>query len=190
MTLPSPLELIAFVFTAINVWLTVKENIWCWPTGIVSVVLYAIVFYDAKLYSSAALQIVFFALTLYGWYEWLYGGARHTELHVTRTPRRWWPPLIALCIVLTYAIGRFTTSFGATLPYWDAGIAAVSIVAQWMMAKKLLENWTLWIIVNIVSIGTYAMGGIYLTSLLYAVLLVMAWRGYVEWKRSLRSASV
>jgi len=165
LTWPSSLELIAFVVTAANVWLTVKENIWCWPTGIVSVVLYAIVFYDAKFYSSAA-------------------------LHVTATPKRWWPPLLLLCIVLTYAIGRFTTMFGASLPYWDAGIAAVSIVAQWMMAKKLLENWTLWIIVNIVSIGAYAAGRIYLTSLLYAILLVMAWRGYVEWKRSLRSASV
>jgi nicotinamide mononucleotide transporter len=190
LTWPSPLELIAFAVTAANVWLTVKENIWCWPTGIVSVVLYAIVFYDAKFYSSAALQIVFFVLTVYGWYEWLYGGERHSELKVTSTPRRWWPPLIVLCVVLTFAVGRFTTMFGASLAYWDAAIAAVSIVAQWMMAKKLLENWTLWILVNVVSIGAYAAGKIYLTSILYAVLLVMAWRGYVEWKRSLQSASV
>ena len=183
----TPLELVAIAFTLINVWLTVKEHIWCWPTGIVSVVLYAIVFYDAKLYSSAALQIVFFILTIYGWYEWLYGGAQHSELHVAATPLRWWPALAVLCLVLTYGIGRFMGSFGANLAYWDAAILAVSIVAQWMMAKKLLENWSLWMLVNVLSVGTYAGAKIYGTAALYAVLFVMAWRGYVEWKRTLRA---
>jgi nicotinamide mononucleotide transporter len=185
----TPLEAIAVLFTLINVWLTVKEHIWCWPTGIVSVVLYAIVFYDAKLYSSAALQVVFFVLTLYGWYEWLYGGAQHSELHVAVTPLRWWPLLAVLCALLTFAIGRFTSSVGAALPYWDAAIAAISIIAQWMMAKKLLENWSLWMLVNVLSVGTYAAGRIYMTAALYVVLFAMAWRGYVEWKRSLAAAA-
>ena len=185
----TPLEWIAFFFTVANVWLTVKENIWCWPTGFVSVVLYAVVFYKARLYSSAALQIVFFVLTLYGWYEWLYGGKQQSELHVTATPRKWWPAVIALCVALTFGIGRFMQSYGAAFVYWDASIAAMSIVAQWMMAKKLLENWILWIIVNVLSIAVYARSHIYVTALLYAILLVLAWRGYVEWRRSLRNAS-
>jgi nicotinamide mononucleotide transporter len=185
----TPLEWIAFFFTVANVWLTVKENIWCWPTGFVSVVLYAIVFYKARLYSSAALQIVFFILTLYGWYEWLYGGKQQSELHVTATPRKWWPALAALCVALTFAIGRFMQSYGAAFVYWDAAIAAMSIVAQWMMAKKLLENWILWLIVNVLSIFIYARSHIYVTALLYTILLVLAFKGYVEWRRSLRNAS-
>lgn len=185
----TPLEWIAFFFTVANVWLTVKENIWCWPTGVVSVVLYALVFYKARLYSSAALQVVFFILTLYGWYEWLYGGEKHTELRIATTPRRWWPVLIVLCVVLTFAIGRFMESYGAALAYFDAAIAALSVIAQWMMARKLLENWILWLIVNVLSVGTYAFGHIYVTALLYAILLVLAWRGYAEWRKSLQSAS-
>lgn len=185
----TPLEWVAFFFIVTNVWLTVKENIWCWPVGFVGVVLYAVVFYRARLYSSAALQIVFFILTLYGWYEWLYGGNRESELRVTATPRKWWPALIALCVALTFAIGRFMQSYGAAFVYWDAAIAALSIVAQWMMARKLLENWLIWGVVNVLSISLYARSHIYVTALLYTILLVLAFRGYVEWRRSLRNAS-
>ena len=84
----SPLELLAAVTGAISVWLSVRQNIWSWPTAIVNVVLYAVVFWDAKLYADMGLQVIYAALSIYGWYEWLYGGEGRTELHVTRPPPR------------------------------------------------------------------------------------------------------
>ncbi len=78
----SPLEIAAVVFTLANVWLAVKQNIWTWPTGIASVILYGVVFYQSRFYSNAALQIIYLILSIHGWYEWLHGGANHGELHV------------------------------------------------------------------------------------------------------------
>ena len=185
----SPIEIVASIVTVINVWLVTRENIWCWPTGIVSVVLYAWVYFQSRLYASAGLQVVFFVLTLYGWYEWLYGGERHTELRVTQTPRRWWPALLAIGAVLTVAIGRLLVTAGGALPYADASIAAFSIVAQWMMARKLLENWVIWICVNVVATIVYGLSALYATSALYAILFVLAWKGLFDWRKSLRRAS-
>lgn len=186
----SPVEIVASIVTVINVWLVTRENIWCWPTGIVSVVLYAIVYFQAKLYASAGLQVVFFVLTLYGWYEWLHGGERKSELHIRRTPRHWWPMLLGIGIVATIAIGRLLTAAGGTLPYADAAIAGFSIVAQWMMARKLLEHWTVWICVNVVAVTVYGLTKLYPTAVLYAILFVLAWKGLLDWRRSLRAASV
>ena len=185
----SPLEIAASLVTVVNVWLTTKENIWCWPTGLVSAVLYAVVFWQARLYASAGLQVVFFILTLYGWYEWLYGGKDHTELHVIRTPRRWWPALLVIAVVLTAIIGRILVASGGAFPYYDASILGFSIVAQWMMARKLLENWWLWIAVNVMSVAVYGFSSLGATTALYLVLIVLAWKGLVDWRKSVRSAS-
>ena len=181
----TPLETIAFVITLVNVWLTIRENVWCWPTGIVSVILYAIVYWQARYYSSAGLQIVFFTLSVYGWYEWLRGGAGHTELHVTRLQRRHIPLVLLAGIALTTAIGFAGRAAGAMLPFYDAAIAGFSIVAQWMMARKKLENWAMWIGVNIIAVGVYSAGRLYLTAVLYLILLALAFRGWVEWRRSM-----
>ena len=90
MTWPTPLEIAAVLFILANVWLATKENIWTWPTGIVGVILYTIVNYKAHLYANAALQIVYFGLSIMGWYEWLHGGVNKSELHVRSTTKREW----------------------------------------------------------------------------------------------------
>jgi len=84
------LEIAAIAFTLVNVWLAIKENMWTWPTGIVSVILYAVVFYQSRLYANAGLQVVYFVMSIHGWYEWLHGGVNKTELHVRRTTGRQW----------------------------------------------------------------------------------------------------
>ena len=97
----TPLEIAAVLFTLANVWLAVKENMWTWPTGIVSVILYAVVFYQSRLYANAGLQLVFFILSIQGWYEWLHGGVNKGELHVRRTTRRQWIGCGIAGIILT-----------------------------------------------------------------------------------------
>lgn len=188
----SPLEIAAVLFTLANVWLAVKQNIWTWPTGVISVILYGVVFYQSRFYSNAALQVVYLALSIHGWYEWLHGGAGKSELRVSRTTRRQWIGCTIATIALAVAIFellRLTTD--AAFPLWDALTTAISLVAQWMLNEKLLQNWLGWLFVDIIYVPMFALGGRVLTAGLYAVFCVMAWRGYVEWKRSLvQSASV
>jgi nicotinamide mononucleotide transporter len=185
----SKIEIIAAVITAISIWLATKENIWYWPTGIVSLVLYTWTFYQAKLYGETILQIVCLVLMIYGWYEWLFGGSQHTELPVTLTPRRAWLPLLvsgaAGSIGAALLMRRFTDN---PSPWIDASILAFSLVAQLMTARKWLENWTLWIIINVISVFLYIKRHLYPTAVLYVVLLILAVAGYRQWKRSVASA--
>lgn len=182
------LETTAVLFTLANVWLAVKENIWCWPTGIVGVILYAFVNYEARLYSNAALQLIYLALSVHGWYEWLHGGANRSELTVTRAS----PRIMAICLAVGLLMSgilvlvlRATTD--AALPLWDASTTAFSLVGQWMMNEKLVENWLVWLAVDVIYVPIYAFRSYPMTAVLYAIFCLLAWKGYVEWKRSSRS---
>ena len=182
----SSLELLAAVTGALSVWLSVRQNIWSWPTAIVNVVLYALVFRDAKLYADMGLQVVYAVLSIYGWYEWLYGGQGRTRLRVTRTT----PALAARLIVIAAAGSALLGTLlhrttDAALPYMDSFLSSTSLVAQWMMTKKLLENWLVWIAVDVLYVGMFLFKGLYLTAGLYAVFLGLAIRGYIDWRRSM-----
>jgi nicotinamide mononucleotide transporter len=186
----SPLELFAAIVGAISVWLSVRQNILSWPTAIVNVVLYAIVFYQAKLYADMGLQVVYAGLSVYGWYEWLYGGVGRTELHVTRTHARLGMLLTLIALSGAAALGtllRHTTD--AALPYMDSLLSSTSLVAQWMMTRKKLENWLVWIAVDVLYVGMFIFKELYLTAGLYAVFLALAVRGYIDWRRSLDESS-
>lgn len=182
----SALELVAALTGAVSVWLSVRQNIWSWPTAIVNVVLYALVFREAKLYADMGLQVVYAVLSLYGWYEWLYGGEGRTELRVTRTP-----PRLAAVLTLVAAAGSAVLgallrhSTDAALPFADSFLSSTSLVAQWMMTRKLLENWLVWIAVDVLYVGMFLFKGLYLTAGLYAVFLALAVRGYLDWRRSM-----
>ena len=182
----SPLELVAAVVGALSVYLSVRQNIWSWPTAIVNVVLYTLVFYDAKLYADMGLQVIYAALSVYGWYEWLHGGENRTELHVSRTSRRLSVILSSLGLAGAGVLGvvlRGATD--AALPFMDSFLSSTSLVAQWMMTKKKLENWLVWIGVDVLYVGMFIFKHLYLTAGLYAVFLVLAVRGYVDWRRSM-----
>jgi len=187
----SPLELFAALIGAISVWLSVRQNIWSWPTAIVNVVLYAIVFYEAKLYADMGLQVIYAILSIYGWYEWLYGGAGHTELRVSRTGARLGALLALIAAAGSALLGVFLHhSTDAALPFMDSFLSSTSLVAQWMMTKKLLENWLVWIGVDVLYVGMFIFKGLFLTAGLYAVFLALAVRGYVDWRRSLHAPAL
>lgn len=185
----SVVEIIAAVITAYSIWLATKENVLYWPTGIVSLVMYTWTFYNAKLYGESILQVVCLVLMIYGWYEWLRGGKGHTELPVSKTPGRAWPLLflagIAGSVLSALLMRRFTDN---PAPAIDASILAFSLVAQLMTARKWIENWIFWIVINVVSIYLYIDRKLYPTAVLYVVLLLLAFDGYRKWKRSLASA--
>ena len=182
----SPLELIAAVVGAVSVYLSVRQNIWSWPTAIVNVVLYTLVFYDAKLYADMGLQVIYAVLSIYGWYEWLHGGENKTELHVSRTGPRLAGILSIIGLAGAGILGvvlRGATD--AALPFMDSFLSSTSLVAQWMMTKKKLENWLVWIGVDVLYVGVFIFKHLYLTAGLYAVFLVLAIRGYIDWRRSM-----
>jgi len=184
-------EVLAVVTGIISVYLSTRENIWSWPTALVNVALYFVVFYETKLYADMGLQVVYFALSLYGWYEWLYGGENRTELRVSRTSQALGVRLaiigIACAVVLGTLLARFTD---AALPYIDSATTSTSLVAQWMMTRKILENWAVWAAVDVVYIAMFVFKRLYLTAGLYTVFLVLAVMGYVQWKRSLAERSL
>ena len=182
----SSLELFAAVLGAISVYLSVRQNIWSWPTAIVNVAVYAVVFYNAKLYADMGLQVIYAVLSVYGWYEWLYGGANRTELHVTRTSPRLGGVLALIALGGAAALGvvlRGATD--AALPFMDSFLSSTSLVAQWMMTRKKLENWLVWIAVDVLYVGMFIFKHLYITAGLYTVFLVLAVRGYLDWRTSM-----
>ena len=147
------------------------------------VTLYIVIFCQAKLYSDMLLQIVYVALQLYGWYAWLHGGPDRTPLAVSRVPTRQIAPWLVLCGAAATLLGgtmhRYTD---AAFPYLDAVTTVASLIAQWLMGRKVLESWLVWIFVDVISIGLYMAKELYLTAGLYFVFLLMATWGWVEWK--------
>lgn len=178
-------ELFGFVTGVLNVWLVTRENIWSWPLGVLNAGFYIVVFARTGLYSDTGLQVVYLVLSLYGWWHWRRGGAHHDALAVTRTTRRtaWLMVVIALGLWITLAtITRRLP--GAALPWLDAALVSISLMAQYMMTRKLLEHWWLWIAVDVVYIGLFLNRGLPLTAILYAVFLGLAIVGAVQWQRS------
>lgn len=181
----SSLEVVAVLFGAISVFLSARQNIWSWPTAIVNVGLYIIIFGEARLYADTGLQVIYVVLNAYGWYHWLYGGKNRTELPVTRTPLRMWGVLTGIgvggSLLLGTILARFTPD---PAPYLDASTSTVSLIAQWMMTRKLLENWIIWVAVDVVYIGLYITRSLHLTAVLYLVFLILSVLGYIQWRRS------
>ena len=174
----------------VAVWLTTRESVWCWPTGLLNVTLSALVFLHSRLYGSAVLQLVYVALCLYGWHEWLHGGRDEGRLGVSRTPAPWLAGLAIGGGAFALGLGLFLRYLtNAALPFWDASMTAFSLVAQWMTTRKWVENWLVWIPVDAVYVGMYLSQRLHAYAGLYAVFLVLAVLGYREWSRSLALAA-
>ncbi len=183
----NPLETIAALFGIVSVYLSVRQNIWSWPTAIVNVGLYTVVFYEPRLYADMGLQVVYIVISFYGWYQWLYGGMGHTELQVSRTSRGLGILLAAIGVVSTVLLGTLLhRTTNAAIPYLDSTTTSTSLVAQWMMTRKLLENWLVWVAVDVVYIGMFIYKSLYVTAMLYFVFLVLSIMGYRQWKATLR----
>lgn len=182
----SALEPVAVAFGIVSVWLSVKENIWSWPTAIVNVLLYFVIFREQRLYAGMSLQLFYAAISVYGWHHWLFGGARRSRLQVSRTPRRFYWLLSLLVVVFAATLGPLLRRHtDASLPFLDATLTSGSLAAQWMMSRKYLENWAVWVVLDVAYVGMFINRGLFLTAFLYGVFLLLATRGYVEWSRSL-----
>lgn len=166
-------------------WLAIRENAWCWPIGIGNALLFLVVYAQARIYGAAALQAVYVAVSVYGWYEWLHGGAAHGRLAVSRTPLRWAAGLALAGCAASVALGLLLKHrTDAALPFPDAAVTAFSLVAQWMATRKWLENWLLWMVLNVANAAICLSQRLYPLAALYAVFLVLAVFGLREWRAS------
>ena len=183
----SLLEAVAVVFGIVSVWLSVREHVVSWPTAIVSVSLYFFVFKDARLYADMGLQVFYAAISAYGWYHWLYGGKNRSELAVSLTPRPVWIALPIAWIIGTLSLGTLLhRTTNAALPYVDSSLTVGSLLAQWMMTRKYVENWAIWVALDVAYVIVFLNRDLKLTAFLYVVYGILAWRGLVEWRRSLQ----
>lgn len=183
--LANRLELIAFLLGVANVALVVRRSMWNYPFGLAMVTLYAVVFYRTRLYSDALLQLFFFVVNVYGWVLWRRAAEAEGAIRVlllSGGARAGW--LLAgavLTVCWGYAMHRLTD---ASYPYWDAAVAIPSVIAQLMLSRRLLENWVIWIGVDLLAIPLYAAKELWLTAILYGVFLVLASWGLASWWRA------
>lgn len=182
------IELFAAGLGVVNVWLVVKRNVWNYPFGLVMVTLYGLVFFRARLYSDAILQVYYFAMNVFGWWYWLKG--RDTQGHVR--PELLGAPgrlLAALATLAGAAAGGylFATYTNAAAPYLDAFIAAASVIAQYLMSIRKIENWVWWIAVDTVAVGVYFWKGLFPTAILYVIFLSLSVAGLTAWRKQLKA---
>lgn len=186
--LPIPLtETLGFVTGAACVYLVVKENLWNFPLGIANNIFFLLLFLQARLFGDAGLQIVYIVLGVQGWYNWLYGGEQRTALNITRASL----PLTLMTVtgIVIGTIGLTVTlrAMKGAAPVLDAFTTVLSLAAQYWLNRKVLENWLLWIIADVLYIYLYITRGLRLTAVLYAVFLGLCIAGFLQWRRSLRA---
>ena len=183
------LEIVAFVFTLACVYLNTREHVAAWPIGIVGTGLYAVLFFESKLYGDFGLQFVYIASSVYGWYAWSRGGANDERLAVSRVPKKTALFAGGFVIFAWPLAGLFFDRCTDTdVPYFDALPTVLSLCGQWMLARKHIENWWLWIVADVIYVVLFIYKHLYLTSLLYALFIGLCALGLRDWNRSLRKS--
>lgn len=181
----TPLELLSFILSVATVLLNIRQNHWAWLFAILSSATYGVVFAGARLYGDMALQLVFISVSFWGWYQWLHGSSTHDTLPVTELERRgivlsavgW----LAGFVVLASFLRHFTDT---DVPNMDGFLTAGSLVGQVLLSRKKVENWHVWIIVDIIYVALYVHKHLILTAVLYGLFVLMAVAGLVAWKRA------
>ena len=169
-----------------------KGKWWCWPTGLIWVICTFIISIDGKLYSDAILQVLYFGLTLFGWYNWITNNGRKSpEKPIATTSQLEWFYSFVFLVIFTIIQAKVLTQFTDTdVPYIDSLTTSMSLLATWLLAKKKIENWWIWIVVNPVYIWLYHYKNYELYSWLAVFFTIMALVGLTQWKKILRSQNV
>jgi nicotinamide mononucleotide transporter len=196
----SVIEWLIFIFALVYVILAAIENVWCWLFGILSSALSVYLCYAGHLFLESGLQVFYVFIGIYGWYEWLYGAANRpslkdnkyneqlrpskSELHIISFSLLKISYLILIGCVIWIPFGYIAHNYSTQVyPYLDAFITAFSIVATWMTAKKIIQNWIFWLIIDALAIVLYGSRGYYLIALLYAIYTILSIIGYLQWKK-------
>lgn len=184
-----PLEWIATLAGFLSVYLAARQNIWTWPTTIISVSTYLYIFFVNDLYGNSVLQIYFLGTAFYGWYYWN-KRSRSAEKPISSLNKKQTALTVGIILLLGSCFGfvlqRWTDS---NVPYIDGFCTAMSLVAQFLMTRKILQSWIIWVVVDICYIPLYFYKDLAMTTILYVVFTIIAWKGYLDWKRTYISAN-
>ncbi len=179
-------EVVAVALAVAYLLLVIRQNLWCWPAAIASAGIYVFLMYESGLYMESALQFFYIAMAVYGWVHWRSGG-QGEELVVTDWPLVFNAPPLLLVALLSGCSGWLLENYtSAAYPYLDSATTWAAIVTTWMVARKVLQNWHYWFVIDSVSIYLYTQRGLYLTALLFTVYLLLILVGYYAWRRSLQ----
>lgn len=189
------LEILGVITGVIYLWLEYRASIYLWITGIIMPAIYIFVYYDAGLYADFGINIYYLLIALYGWFVWktgftLFGKKRTTEqeLPISRTPRSAWLWVTAAYIIAQLFIAWLLINYtDSTVPWADSFTTALSIVGMWMLARKYIEQWWVWCIVDVASSALYLYKGLNFTAILYAVYAIISIFGYYKWKRMMNN---
>lgn len=181
------LEIVGVVVGLLYIWLEYKVSIWLWLAGVIMPAIYVFVYYNSGFYADMGINIYYFGASLYGWLLWKVKGDNGKPLPITRTPKRLILPYAAITVVafaiIAYILIHFTDS---DVPYGDSFTTALSIVGLWMLARKYVEQWLVWIVVDVACAALYIYKGLYPTAGLYALYSVIAVAGYFKWLKMMK----
>lgn len=180
----SKIEIVAFILNVLGVWLTSKQYKICWFINIVAVCLYIHIFYQVDLYAAASLQGVFVLMQVYGWYSWSKQSTTHQaviQIGYMNT-QIWWYSLSIGCIAGLVIGALFAYFTEAALPWLDSMLASFSLVASYWAAKKYIESWGLWCVLNLLYVAMYSYQAIYITAILYFIFILLALNGWRMWR--------
>ena len=180
-------EIVGAILSLIYLYLSIKEKVSLWFFGIISSIFYIVIFFQTKFYADMSLQFYYVIISIYGWIIWKSGEKENKkELPVTRMSKRLFLNLIVatilIYIVYYLVLSRFTDS---TIPKADSLVGALSIIGTWMLARKLIENWFVWIVADGLCVGLYIYKGLYPTVILFIIYTFMSVVGYLQWKKSI-----
>ncbi|NDV58877.1 nicotinamide riboside transporter PnuC [Bacteroides sp. 519] len=179
------LEILGTIVGLVYLWLEYKASIWLWITGVIMPAIYIFIYYDAGLYADMGINVYYLGAAIYGLAVWAAGSKKNKgELPITHTPVNTILPMMVICIVSFLGIAWLLINYtNSDVPWIDSFTTALSIIGMWMLARKYLEQWLVWLVVDVVSAGLYIYKELYFTSGLYAVYAVIAIFGYCKWKK-------
>jgi len=182
-----PVEQISVVFALLYLAFAIRQSIWCWPAALISVSLWAVVVLDARLKMDFVLQIFYFAMGVYGWHQWRRGGAKQTGVRIHWWPASWHALTVVAVLLVSIAFGWWLSSGDAEFPYLDSFTTIAAIVATFMVARKVMENWIYWFVIDSIYVYLYVERDLFWYAGLYLLYLAMIVIGFKVWLRSMRA---
>ncbi len=187
----SPWEVAAVLLALAYLVLAIRENIACWAAAILSTSIYIVLMFQVGLYMESALQLFYIVMAVYGWYSWTHGEGPGHRLEVSSWPLSRHIAPLSLILLFSLCSGYLLDNFSeAALPYLDSFTTWGAIVTTWMVARKIIQNWHYWFIIDSVSVYLYISRGLVLTALLFVLYLVLVVIGYRRWRKSLEARRV
>ena len=185
------MEIIGIVIGLTYLYLSYRANKWLWVAGVLMNIVYVWIFFDSRFYAQMGLYVYYFFACIYGWIRWTRGRAGDTELNISHTPKRFYIPLSLFGMVI-FALTAFILVCFTDSPVavGDSFVAALSVLGMWMLAQKYIEQWIVWLAVNIVSCGLFVWQELYVTALLFGIYAVISVFGYRKWKKMMKKMTI